>query len=68
MILIIAGGLGFFVLQELKRAAKNLLKKERTKFSLHTKLVGLITSSVIIFGAVSGIFNRKWSWIFRSAP
>jgi len=52
MILIIAGGLGFFVLQELKRAARNLLKKERTKFSLHTKLVGLITASIIIFGAV----------------
>lgn len=52
MFLIIAGGLGFFVLQEIKMAVKNLLKKDRTKFSLHTKLVGLITASIIIFGAL----------------
>ncbi|HRD02524.1 MAG TPA: TrkH family potassium uptake protein [Candidatus Saccharicenans sp.] len=51
MFLIVAGGLGFFVLQEIKLAIRNLIKKERTKFSLHTKLVGLITISIILIGA-----------------
>ncbi|MDD8021418.1 MAG: TrkH family potassium uptake protein [Acidobacteriota bacterium] len=51
MFLIIAGGLGFFVLQEIKLAVRNLLKKDRTKFSLHTKLVSLITASIILFGS-----------------
>jgi len=51
MILIIAGGLGFFVLQELKVAFGHLVKKDRTKFSLHTKLVGLITVSIILLSS-----------------
>jgi len=51
MILIIAGGLGFFVLQEIRVAFRNLIKKDRTKFSLHTKLVGLITVSIILLSS-----------------
>ncbi len=49
--LIVSGGLGFFVLQELKLALKNGLKKERIKFSLHTKFVASITAGIILIGS-----------------
>lgn len=51
MLLIILGGLGFFVLQEIKQALKNAFNGERIKFSLHTKLVASITMGVIVGGA-----------------
>ncbi|MBC7361822.1 MAG: hypothetical protein H5U06_06030 [Candidatus Aminicenantes bacterium] len=51
MVLIITGGLGFFVLQEVKLAVRNALKKERVKFSLHTKFVATITAAIILVGA-----------------
>ena len=49
--LIVLGGLGFFVLQEIKCALKHNFKGERSKFSLHTKLVASVTGGVIIAGA-----------------
>lgn len=49
--LIVFGGLGFFVLQEIKLALRNSLKKERVKFSLHTKFVAAITLGIILVGA-----------------
>jgi len=52
MILIISGGLGFFVLQEGRLALRNVLKRERVKFSLHTKFVVAITAAIILIGSV----------------
>ncbi len=51
MLLIVLGGLGFFVLQEIKLALKNAFNGERIKFSLHTKLVTSITVGIITGGA-----------------
>lgn len=52
MFLIISGGLGFFVLQEIKLAIRHGIRKERVKFSLHTKFVAAVTLGIIITGAV----------------
>lgn len=49
--LIVFGGLGFFVLQEIKLAFRNCLRKERVRFSLHTKFVAAITLGIILTGA-----------------
>ena len=52
MFLIVLGGLGFFVLQEIKLALKNSFRGDRVKFSLHTKLVASVTAGVIFGGAL----------------
>lgn len=52
ILLIVFGGLGFFVLQEIKLALRNILRKERIKFSLHTKFVATITAGIILSGAL----------------
>ncbi len=62
--LIVFGGLGFFVLQEIKLALRNSLQKERIRFSLHTKFVAAITLGIILLGAVLLFlmeFNRGFS-------
>jgi len=50
--LIVFGGLGFFVLQEIKLAFRHGIRKERVKFSLHTKFVAAVTMGIIFTGAV----------------
>ncbi|MBC7349437.1 MAG: hypothetical protein H5U05_05635 [Candidatus Aminicenantes bacterium] len=50
--LIVFGGLGFFVLQEIKLAFRHGIRKERVKFSLHTKFVVAVTLGIILSGAV----------------
>ncbi|HEK85054.1 MAG: TrkH family potassium uptake protein [Candidatus Saccharicenans sp.] len=60
MILIISGGLGFFVLQEIKLGVKSLIKAERVRFSLHSKFVAIITGLIILAGSVS-IFLIDWN-------
>lgn len=52
MLLIVLGGLGFFVLQEIKLAIKHSLSGERVKFSLHTKLVASVTTGIILAGSI----------------
>jgi trk system potassium uptake protein TrkH len=54
--LIVFGGLGFFVLQEMKLAAKQGLKKKRIKFSLHSKVALSVTLCIILVGAVLVFF------------
>jgi len=56
MFLIIFGGLGFFVLHEVKLSLMNFFKKERVKFSLHTKFVVTITVAIIFIGAAVVFF------------
>jgi len=49
IILIVLGGLGFLVLDELKGKLIGLVKREKTKLSLHTKLVLALTLWLIVF-------------------
>ncbi len=65
--LIVFGGLGFFVLQEIKLALRNSLKKERVKFSLHTKFVAAITLGIILTGAVL-LFLMEFDRGFSGLP
>ncbi len=49
-ILIISGGLGFLVLNEIYLFIKR--KKSASKFTIHTKLVLIVSSFLIFFGAI----------------
>lgn len=49
IILIVLGGLGFLVLDEISKIKKFFSKKEKKKASLHTKLVLRMTSFLILF-------------------
>lgn len=51
MLLIIFGGLGFFVLRELARGASAALRRRRFRFSLHSKLVLVMTAGLIFISA-----------------
>lgn len=57
--LIIAGGLGFFVFEDLKRLCFGVPGKKRTRFSLHTKIVLVSSLVLIIFGASLFFFFEK---------
>ena len=46
--LIVLGGIGFLVLQEGKEAIKAVLKRKKTRFSLHSKIVLTFTSFLIV--------------------
>ena len=50
--LIVFGGLGFFVLQEIKLASKQGLRKKRIRFSLHSKVALSVTLGIILIGAI----------------
>ncbi len=67
ILLIVFGGLGFFVLQEIKLALRSRRRKERVKFSLHTKFVAAITLGIILIGAAL-IFLMEFSRGFSSLP
>ena len=64
MVLIICGGLGFLVLQELKEASVKLIKRKKVRFSLHAKLV-LTLTFCLVFGSALTLFflegNRSMS-------
>ncbi len=48
-LLIVLGGLGFLVLQEMKEVFSGVLRRRKTKISLHAKLVLTLTSFLIVF-------------------
>ncbi|ALC18040.1 potassium uptake protein, TrkH family [Desulfuromonas soudanensis] len=52
--LIVLGGIGFLVIRELLQVARNRSKKrsQRPKLSLHTKIVLVTSSFLILYGAV----------------
>lgn len=52
IVLIILGGLGFMVLRETSGFFIKLLKKQRVRFSLHTKVVYRVTFFLILFSSV----------------
>ena len=51
-LLIVLGGLGFLVLQEVKEVFSGVLRRRKTKISLHTKLVLSLTSFLIVFSFI----------------
>ncbi|HEX2694970.1 MAG TPA: TrkH family potassium uptake protein [Acidobacteriota bacterium] len=51
MLLIVLGGLGFFVLREITRGASAVLRRRRFRFSLHSKLVFVMTAALILISA-----------------
>ncbi len=51
-LLIILGGVGFLVLQEMKEVFSGVLRRRKTKISLHTKLVLTLTSFLVVFSFV----------------
>ncbi|MGD9345114.1 MAG: TrkH family potassium uptake protein [Candidatus Aminicenantes bacterium] len=53
MVLIVLGGLGFFVLQELKEIGITLIKRKKVRVSLHTKLVLTLTFFLIVGSALT---------------
>jgi trk system potassium uptake protein TrkH len=55
MVLIVCGGLGFLVLQELKEACVTLIKRKRVRFSLHAKLV-LTLTFILVVGSALALF------------
>lgn len=51
-LLIILGGMGFLALQEMKGVFSGVLKRRKTKISLHTKLVLTLTSFLVFFSFI----------------
>ena len=51
-LLIILGGVGFLALQEMKEVFSGVLRRQKTKISLHTKLVLTLTSFLVVFSFV----------------
>ncbi len=52
IVLIVLGGLGFLVLQEMKDFSSGRIKGQKSQISLHTKLVLTLTSILIIFSFI----------------
>jgi len=52
--LIIVGGIGFLVVWEVRRSVRRIIRREkRTRvLSLHTKLVLIVTATLLIFGTI----------------
>jgi trk system potassium uptake protein TrkH len=59
MCLIVAGGLGFPVMYEVRTRLRARRKRKRTQLSFHTKLV-LSTTAVLLFGGAALIFLLEW--------
>lgn len=51
-LLIILGGVGFLALQEMKEVFSSVLRRRKTRISLHTKLVLTLTSFLVVFSFV----------------
>jgi len=57
--LIILGGIGFIVLRDVHRKIISFLKKKKTKFTLHSKIVLISTVCLILLGtALFYVFER----------
>jgi len=63
--LIIVGGLGFWVLYDLKRLLTARVKKAEARMALHTKIVILFTIFLIIIGA-GLIFSIEYSHVLKN--
>lgn len=57
----LAGGIGFYVLNEIYMVGKKIIKRERYRISDHTKLVIVMTALVIFIGTVVIFVSEKWT-------
>ena len=67
MALIVVGGIGFLVLEELYLRARAEEKGRRVRLSLHSRLV-LVTTAVLIVGGWIPFTAFEWSVTFRDMP
>ncbi|MHB8095720.1 MAG: TrkH family potassium uptake protein [Candidatus Aminicenantales bacterium] len=67
MILIVLGGLGFFVLRESAAGVSAIWRKKRTRLSLHSKLVFAMTAA-LIFGAAALLLAIEHGTSMRGFP
>lgn len=68
MALIILGGLGFTVLREIVEQAKSLRKRRVLRFSVHARLVFVITTLLIILGAVGYLVLERTATLAGRTP
>ena len=59
-ILIVLGGLGFFVLQEVKEVFSGVVRRRKIQISLHAKLVLVLTSFLVVFSFII-FFVIEWN-------
>lgn len=64
ILLILFGGLGFLVLQEMSGHFYGAIRRKRLKISLHSKLVLIMTSSLIVFSFVLFLL-LEWNHSFK---
>lgn len=62
--LIIFGGLGFLVLQEMSGYFRGAIRRKKSRISLHAKLVLVMTSSLIVFSFILLLF-LEWNHCFK---
>ncbi len=68
MILVIAGGIGFLVLQEMKEyAAARLGRQERFRFSLHSRTV-LVSTGFLLLAGVIAFLGLEWHNALEGLP
>jgi trk system potassium uptake protein TrkH len=61
VILSLAGGIGFFVLRDLTAFVAGKIKRQgRPRLTVHTKLVLIVTTIVISFGAAVILLSEPW--------
>ncbi len=61
IVLSLAGGIGFFVLKDLRSFGRiSLRHSRRPRLAVHTKLVLVTTAVVVVFGAVSIMLCEDW--------
>lgn len=65
IVLIVLGGLGFLVLQEMKEIFTGRFRRRKIKTSLHTKLVITLTSVLIVFSFILFLFI-EWNHSLRT--
>ena len=60
MVLIVLGGMGFFVLQDIRDFLKAAVRRKKYKISLHTKIV-LVMTLILIGGGCLLILIMEWN-------
>jgi len=62
IILSLIGGIGFFVIEDIRGYFKKILKKEYPRsISTHTKTVIIFTILIITYGSLVILLNEKWT-------
>lgn len=68
ILLILSGGLGFLVLQDMQRyTSARFLGKQRARLSLHSRVV-LITTGVLVLAGLAGFLLLEWDNTLKGFP